>query len=249
MKIEETIQHSFKVMNRTLGHDRPADSRPMWQLRLSAASPFCRALVGCGYMTELQMQEAVVRYRLGMSRDQAVIFWQIDHHDVVHDGKLMYYRDDCHRDHDRKPTWVSYLLRRSGQLPGEWQSNHCLFGLHQLTTTPHSPVAVVESEKTAVIMSAIRPEYVWMATGGKTELSVAKLKPLENRRVILFPDTDPDGQTYREWFDVAVAAADVFGHPVSVSSLLEQQATARQKAAKIDVADLLFPDKNHQDNE
>ena len=36
------------------------------------------------------------------------------------------------------------------------------------------------------------------------------------------------------------AASDVFGHPVTVSSLLEQQATKAQKAAKIDIVDLIF---------
>ena len=39
---------------------------------------------------------------------------------------------------------------------------------------------------------------------------------------------------------VAEAATDVFGHPVTVSSLLEQQATKAQKAAKIDIVDLIF---------
>ena len=99
---------------------------------------------------------------------------------------------------------------------------------------------MVEAEKTAVIMSEVKPEYVWLATGGKTELNVAKLRPLEGRRIILFPDTDADGQTYRDWYDVAEAASDVFGHPVTVSSLLEQRATPAQKAAKIDLLDLLF---------
>ena len=101
-------------------------------------------------------------------------------------------------------------------------------------------VAVVEAEKTAVIMSEVKPEYVWLATGGKTELNVAKLKPLAGHRVILFPDTDETGDTYRDWYDVAEAATDIFGHPFTVSSILEQQATKEQKAAKIDIVDLLF---------
>ena len=31
-------------------------------------------------------------------------------------------------------------------------------------------VAVVEAEKTAVIMSEVKPEYIWLATGGKIDL-------------------------------------------------------------------------------
>jgi len=77
--------------------------------------------------------------------------------------------------------------------------------------------------------------------GGKTELNVAKPKPLQEQRVMLFPDTDETGQTYRDWYEIAEAANDVFGHPVTVSSILEQRATKAQRAAKIDIADLLFP--------
>ena len=262
MTMSEVFCNTFKA----LGHGPTCDARPLWQRRLSGESAFCQSLVACGYMTGPQMQRAVQRYRLGMSRDGGVIFWQIDEHGHLHDGKVMYYRADCHRDHDRKPTWVSYLLRRSGHLPEEWKSGHCLFGLHLAHPQPlpkgggnhadnlPSPgeglgvgsIAIVESEKTAVIMSEVRPEYLWLATGGKTELSVAKLRPLAGRRVILFPDTDETGQTYSDWYDVAEAATDVFGHPFTVSSLLERQATKQQKAAKIDIVDLLFNQKTEQ---
>ncbi len=275
VKMSELLQHTFKAMGHELGHDRPRDTRPLWQRRLSAQSQFCQALVGCGYMTVEQMQRATQRYRLGMSRDGGVIFWQIDEHDVLRDGKIMYYRADCHRDHERKPSWVSYQLRRAAMLPQDFKSEHCLFGLHLLRAHPSPPkgrdveldnmtgasadlgnqtshppgghgwafesCCVVESEKTAVIMSELKPDYLWLATGGKTELNVAKLRPLAGRRVILFPDTDESGDTYGQWYDVAQAATDVFGHPFTVSSILEQQATKAQKAAKIDIADLLFP--------
>ena len=257
MKIDEVFCHTFKALAHELGHDRPRDTRPMWQRRLSTASEFCRALVACGYLSEEQMQRAAQRYRLGMSRNGGVIFWQIDVHEVLRDGKIMHYCPDCHRDHDRKPSWVSYHLRRSGLLPEDWKSEHCLFGLHLLRedvrckmadvssqTSSFRPqtsaIAVVEAEKTAVIMSEVKPDYTWLATGGKTELSVARLKPLAGHRVILFPDTDETGETYREWYEVAEAATDVFGRPFTVSSILEQQATKAQKVAKIDIVDLIF---------
>ena len=257
MKLSELNPYTFHALRHRLGHDRPRDRRPMWQVRLSADSDFCRAMVGCGYLTQEQMQRAVQRYRLGVSRDGGVIFWQIDEDGYLRDGKIMYYRSDCHRDHDRKPTWTSYLLKASGQAPNEWKPEHCLFGLHLLSEersvkgeegiarrpegeSQSRTVAVVESEKTAVIMSEVKPDYLWLATGGKTELNVAKLKPLQHHKVILFPDTDLDGSTYRDWFDVAEAASDVYGHPFTVSSLLEQHATKAQKTAKIDIVDYVF---------
>ena len=244
MKMEEVFSHTFKAISKRQDEQRAAGRR-LWQQRLGTASEFCRALVSNGYLTEEQMQRAAQRYRLGASRDGGVIFWQIDEFDQLRDGKIMHYRPDCHRDHDRKPTWTAYLLRKHGQLPQDWNTDHCLFGLHLLMEDvrwkmDEVKVAVVEAEKTAVIMSEVKPEYIWLATGGKTELNVAKLRPLEGHRIILFPDTDADGQTYRDWYDVAEAASDVFGHPVTVSSILEQRATPAQKAAKIDLVDLIF---------
>jgi len=258
MTREEVFSHTFKAMRKQIA-EQQAEGRRLWQQRLGTASEFCRAVVSNGYLTEEQMQRAAQRYRLGASRDGGVIFWQIDECDLLRDGKIMHYRPDCHRDHDRKPTWATYLLRKNGRLPKDWNTDHCLFGLHLLKTPSNSPclggehrsslnredsggspIAVVEAEKTAVIMSEVKPEYIWLATGGKTELNVAKLRPLKGHRVILFPDTDEDGQTYRDWYDVAEAASDVFGHPVTVSTLLEQHATPLQKAAKIDLVDLLF---------
>ncbi|MCH5311865.1 MAG: hypothetical protein J1E57_07925 [Prevotella sp.] len=247
MKTTEIFANTFKAMRSQLhcGNDR--DNRPMWQRRLSCNSDFCKALVLCGYMTEQQMQHVAADYRLGIARNGGVIFWQIDERDILRDGKIMHYRSDCHRDHQRKPSWVSYRLRSAGMLPRDFRPEHCLFGLHLIAdgNKADATVCVVESEKTAVIMSALKPSCLWLATGGKTELNVAKLRPLRGRRVMLFPDTDESGDTYRQWYDVAEAAADVLGQSITVSTLLEQHATPEQKAAKIDIADL-FNNKKHQ---
>ena len=256
MKMDEVFTDTFTALRGQVAAMK-AEGRRLWQLRLGTSSAFCQSVVGCGYLTAAQMQRAAHRYRLGTSRDGGVIFWQIDELDQLRDGKIMYYRADCHRDHDRQPTWAVYLLRRHGRLPKDWNAAHCLFGLHLIGQTADpagwgtgrtvgtaadaggGAVAVVESEKTAVIMSELQPGYTWLATGGKTELNVAKLKPLAGRRVILFPDTDTDGQTYRDWYDIAVAAGDVYGHPFTVSSLLERTATKSQRERKIDIVDLL----------
>ena len=134
MKMEEVFKHTFKAMRKQLDEQR-AEGRRLWQQRLGTASEFCRAVVSNGYLSETQMQRAAQRYRLGASRDGGVIFWQIDECDQLRDGKIMHYRPDCHRDHDRKPTWTAYLLRKHGQLPKDWNNDHCLFGLHLIYDT------------------------------------------------------------------------------------------------------------------
>ena len=278
MKIDEVFCHTFKALRHELGHDRPKDQRPLWQRRLSTESAFCRALVTCGYMTEEQMLRAAERYRLGCSRDGGVIFWQIDQMRQVYDGKIMYYRPDCHRDHQRHPNWVSNLLKRhylkdDSQLAASIPSQHCLFGTHLLANTNltnqtnkenlealHScnscnscseeksnscsvkkSICVVESEKTAVILSELYPDNLWLAAGGLYELTAQKLFPLRGRRIVLFPDTDEQCLAYATWYRVMQEAQRLLGQTIHLSAVLEQRATKAQKAAKIDLVDLLFP--------
>ena len=250
MKIDEVFCDTFKALRHKLGHDRPKDMRPMWQVRLSADSDFCHAMVGCGYLTREQMQRAVQRYRLGRSRDGGVIFWQIDTLGQIFDGKIMHYRPDGHRDHQRKPYWVSTALKRhylkdDPQLAAEIPSQHCLFGTHLLNiehstlNIEHSAVAVVEAEKTAVILSEVYPDFLWLAAGGLYELTAVKLFPLRGRRIIPFPDTDPDGTAFSTWYRVTLEAQQLLGQTIHLSPLLEQKATPDQKRRKIDLVDFL----------
>ena len=223
---------------------------PMWQQRQSADSDFCRAVVANGYMTSEQMQEAVARYRLGCSRDGGVIFWQIDTLEQI-----------CLK--------RQFLGRFPEMAPWMPETHHCLFGTHLLATHPHplpvwrgvgsphaeysidsppsqggarggSPIAVVEAEKTAVILSAHYPQYLWLAAGGLTELTAQKLFPLRHHRIVLFPDTDTDQTAYKRWYTIAQEARRLYNLDIHVSSLLERRATAAQKQAKIDLVDFLF---------
>ena len=255
MKLNEILSPSIRQVLKPR-----KQQTPLWQQRQSCDSDFCRAAVANGYMTSEQMQEAAQRYRLGCSRSGGVIFWQIDTLEQICDGKIMYYRPDCHRDHQRHPQWVSNLLKRQflGRFPemAPWmpETHHCLFGTHLLSLadgaddadvlntnlTNNTNLAVVEAEKTAVIMSAHYPQYLWLAAGGLTELTAQKLFPLRRHRIVLFPDTDTDQTAYKRWYAIAQEARRLYGLDIHVSSLLERRATAAQKQAKIDLVDFLF---------
>lgn len=212
---------------------------------LSCASTFCRAVVGMGYLSQQQMERAALRYRLGMSRNGGVIFWQISPSGHIYDGKIMYYQSNCHRSHSQPPTWVmaqlkAFYLADQPELAAELTPQHCLFGWHLLAGDEGTPVAVVEAEKTAVIMSEIYPQYLWLATGGLNELTPEKLFTLRGHRVILFPDTDEHLQAYTAWYKVSRQAEFMNGQPIHLSNLLERQASAEQKQRKIDLVDFYF---------
>ena len=221
---------------------------------LSMDSQFCEAVVSCGYLTQEQMLHAACHYRLGASRQGGVIFWQIDQEGRVRDGKVMYYLSDCHRNKAHKPTWVSYLLRRRDPFPNAaHETSHCFFGEHLISEkrkvksekcNPHCcTVAVVEAEKTAVILSELYPQYIWLASGGLGEVQPDKFRALRGCKVILFPDTDPDGIAYSRWSNVAEEVMrSVFWEgspPIRVSRILEDHATEEQKRRKIDLVDFI----------
>lgn len=48
-------------------------------------------------------------------------------------------------------------------------------------------VALVESEKTAVICAGLMPRFLWLATGGKSMIN-ERLLVLKGRKVVAFPD-------------------------------------------------------------
>ncbi len=108
-------------------------------------------------------------------------------------------------------------------------------------------IAIVESEKTAVILSAHYPQYTWLASGGLGEVQVEKFRPLQGRRIILFPDTDPEGKAYQHWYQAAQCVmAQPFWEgspPIRVSAILEQHATPDQKRRKIDLVEYLTENK------
>ena len=227
---------------------------------LSTDTVLCRSLVSEGYLTEQQMQQAARRYRLGRSKDGGVIFWEIDETQQIRDGKIMFYHDDCHRDHDRHPDWVSSRLKAHYGYDGDLPVDRCLFGLHLLPLlsscvplvasgkaeregqgwSDPPPIAIVESEKTAVICSELFPQAVWLASGGLSMLNVAKLYPLRDYKVVLFPDTDPEGKAFQSWRSIALTAQEHFKHPIRVSRLLEDHASPSQKSRKIDLVDFIF---------
>ena len=210
------------------------------------SNEFTRALVNSKILTPEQMQHAAEVFRLSTANDN-VIFWQIDRDNHIREGKVMYYQADAHRSHTRKPVTISWLLKQEKQLPDDWKAKYCLFGLHQIKDKDERQIAIVESEKTAIICSEFlaAENFIWLATGGSSSLSVQSLQPLKGKKVIIFPDTDSQGTTYQEWLTIAMEASKQFGHPITVSNLLELHATEGQKRRKIDLADFIIESKGN----
>jgi hypothetical protein len=188
--------------------------------------------------------EMIERYPVGTSdswKPGAVVFWYLDAAKRTRYGKLILYDPDTGK-RDRSGQVGAMAAHTLLKLAGNFSP--CWFGEHLLAKCPTAPVYIVESEKTAIVASLYDPETVWLAAGGQGITDPAKWEPLAGRRVVLFPDADaPDPNTnkspYTQWSEHAERLRKL-GYNVTVSELLETEATPEDRAAKYDLADFLL---------
>ena len=100
-------------------------------------------------------------------------------------------------------------------------------------------ICVVESVRSCVVLSERFPKYLWMATGYLANLNERMFLPLKGHRVVCFPATDPTGDTYLLWLSVAKEARK-YGIDITVSRLLEDQASPKQKEQCVDLLEFLY---------
>ena len=72
----------------------------------------------------------------------------------------------------------------------------CFFGEH-LVAHNNKPIVIVEAEKTAIILSLIFKDIVFIASGGLGKLKSLKYDFLLNRDVFVYPDNGA-----KEWFEI-----------------------------------------------
>lgn len=219
------------------------------------------------YFEENEALKVFNRYKIGSSKrwNGSTVFWQIDHKAKVRSGKIMLYNSKNGKRVKSCTDWAHAVLLRNGSI-NDFNLEQCLFGLH-LTTDKRKEdvIAIVESEKTACIMSIIYPRYIWLACGGLGSLHHKKLKTLKESSIILFPDLGPTPSKDDEysqcpqictepcrieclkskkspfllWSQKAILL-EKQGYKIKVSNLLEKVANTKQKEQKLDIADFFI---------
>lgn len=233
MKIEFLFQHTFKALRKTVSPDvrKSVDlsipSMPMVEACRADDFDFFAPFITAGDLTVRQMRHACQRYYLGKTKSGLPIFWMIDDMLTPLDA------------HIGSTAWMSTLLKAREPLIASWQVTHCLFGLHLLRVAGGG-VCVVEAEKSAVLLSELLPEYVWMAYATTAHLSPELFAPLQGHKVILFPRTDPTLSTYLFFKDLAALVRQRYGLDITVDTTLEKRASPSQKDRCIDLVDFLF---------
>ena len=174
------------------------------------------------------------KYKIGTSRHWpgAVVFWQVDIMGRIRTGKIMLYdAETCKR--IKKPydhiNWVHSVLKLK-----DYNLKQCLYGEHLLSENKTSTVAIVESEKTAIIASAYLPQFTWLACGGLSNLTPERCAVLKDRTVILYPDAG----CFEKW-DAKAKELSKFC-TCKASNIIEQSATETEKMQGLDLADFLI---------
>lgn len=152
------------------------------------------------YFSEVEIQSIILKYLLGTSSHWkgATVFWQIDQKEKIHTGKVMLFDANIGK-RIKVPFnhihWVHSLLKLN-----DFVLQQCLFGLHLINESAKKGIAIVEAEKTAVIMSIFLPDYIWLATGGKGNFSKKMLLPVKNHTILAYPDKSE----FDDWNKIAL---------------------------------------------
>ena len=172
-----------------------------------------------------KVQTATQAYFIGTSTrwKAATIFWQIDENKGVRTGKVLLYNLQTGKrvKHENIPLvdFVHSILIRK-KIIASYSLKQCLFGLHLVPIHPQKTIAAVESEKTAIIMSLILPDYLWLSYGGLNNIFQLNTPILQGRKIIVFPDAG----TYNK-LQPKIAELIAMGFNIYMSNLLETKAT------------------------
>ena len=171
---------------------------------------------------------AVRKYKFGTGRNLSTIFWYIDLNYLVRTGKKILFDCNGHRD---KSFTIYYVFQSSeGYKP-------CLFGEQLLKgAQTDTVIGLVESEKTAIVCSMIRPDIIWLATGGANALTAEKAMVLKKRKVLMVPDFDSAG---RNAFQGKKDMLEILGCRISLLDILPQVNNG------MDIADIILDDINN----
>lgn len=185
-------------------------------------------------------------YRVGTSRmwDGATVFWQIDRNGNVRAGKIMGY--DAETGHRIKEPFNQVSWVHSVKRVQDFRMKQCLFGEHLLSDNSAAmsakPVAIVESEKTALVAAHFIPDFIWLATGGIHGcFNGEAVQALDGREVILFPDL----KATEEWRQ-RLPMLEPVCRRATCSDLLERIATDVQRSQGLDIADFLLMEDTPQ---
>jgi len=197
-------------------------------------SNFCKFLED--FFTRKQIFDAEQKLLIFSTNDfyqKSICYPYINEKEEITGIKVMAYDENGNRRRNKEGNGIVSWMHSIHEVEN-WTNDFCLFGLHQISERTEKSVHIVESEKTAFIMSIVKPEFIWMASGGLTMLNKAKLEPLKDLKIILHPDR---GKAFSIWNQYA---NEWKGFKIIVSRITEDNPEIADKG---DLADYYLQDR------
>lgn len=193
-----------------------------------------------------RVSAVIKEYKIGTATSwhNGTIFWQVDTENKIRGGKIILYNNAGKR--TKYINWMHSLQIKKGMIQN-FNLKQCLFGEHLLAKYT-KPIAIVESEKTACIMSLLFEKYLWLATGALQGLNEEKINILKNRKIILYPDLGIEGKNgspFNKWNSIS-DKLKTKGFDIQTSSLLEEKGTETERKNGLDIADYFLKSLEHK---
>lgn len=170
------------------------------------------------------------------------VFWQVDSQNMIRGGKIIIYNPTGKR--TKYINWTHSIQIKQGEIT-DFNLNQCFFGEHLLTQN-NKTIAIVESEKTACIMSLLFNKYLWLAAGSLNGINESKMEVLKNRKIILYPDLGIIGKNGSP-FTIWESKCNYFkklDFYIEISDLLELNGTEKDRENGYDIADYFLQSIN-----
>ncbi len=182
----------------------------------------------------VKAKDLSAKYLLGTAKHWkgATVFWQIDSQLKVRTGKIMLYEQISGKRIKQPFNHIAWVHKVLG-IPN-FNLEQCFFGEHLINN--YKKIAIVESEKTAIIASGYIPQFIWLAVGSLNNLSVNKCRVLEGKTIVLYPDLN----AYDKWKLKAEQIEKEINIKFIISDLLEVKAEPEDKKQGFDLADYLI---------
>lgn len=186
------------------------------------------------HFSDEEIKSAILKYLIGTSShwNGSTIFWQVNQQEEIITGKVMLFEIGSGK-RVKKPynhiNWMHKILK----IPN-YELQQCLFGLHLINEHKEQTIALVESEKTAIIMSLFLPDYIWIATGSKGNFKKELLAPIKNFQIIVYPDKSE----YNDW-NTKAGEYRQEGYTINCSNFIEK----KDVPDGTDLADIYFKSK------
>lgn len=194
-----------------------------------------------------EVLKAVYDYMISATDDKKTIFWRIDRFGRILMGKSMSYKsifseektDECEFIYNTPSMdWLNDYGLKQEDLDKDYNKDlemgQCLFGEHLIRQYPNKPIAIMESEFDAIILSLSVPNFNFMAIGEFENFNSKNINPFKDNLIVALPNSG----NMKLWMDRANNINRDIGSNIEVLGRFEELAKRMRLKPNTSYSDL-----------